>query len=406
MKVRFVTQPYDDGTDLRDFLNAVANDGDLDVLRVIVAWAKRSGLGRAVADLATIRTRGAKVLAIVGVSEGGATEQGLRDLLDQTDEARVFHDRERTFHPKVYLAESAAHALLLVGSHNLTAGGMAWNYEAGVWLELDRTDEQDEEVRDDVVAYFDRLRADDDVCVPLTSENLSKILADPALLIQDEDVTSSVRSSMSDAPADSDSIQTSSAAAEPGVPHVFGKSKEHKRTAPPIHRSPTKKPLPQVAPASAGVSAPSTPLTVVRRWFRTMDGTAAQHPPGPKSKRTGNLRLTQEAFAIDHKKYFRDVFFTGLDWRPQASKADTEETWVSMLTTIAGDHLGEVDIRISHALKRVSNQNNVPTVLHWGALGARLRQNNYVGLTVTLERGNDDRFALTIADGPTGTFAY
>lgn len=136
MDVRFVAQPFDDGTDLRDFLHAVATGPDVVTLRIVVAWAKRSGLRRAADDLKSIRDRGGKVLAIVGVSEGGATEQGLSALMLQTDESHVFHDAGRTFHPKVYLADADQRALLLVGSNNFTAGGLAWNYEAGLWCEL------------------------------------------------------------------------------------------------------------------------------------------------------------------------------------------------------------------------------------------------------------------------------
>jgi hypothetical protein len=124
--VRFVSQPFHGGTDLRDFLQAVAAQPGIRTLRMVVAWAKRSGLARAADELNAIRASGGMVIAIVGVSEGGATEQGLRMLIEHTDEAYVFHDRKRTFHPKVYLAESGDHAMLLAGSHNLTAGGLAW----------------------------------------------------------------------------------------------------------------------------------------------------------------------------------------------------------------------------------------------------------------------------------------
>lgn len=412
MKIRFVAQPYEDGTDLRDFLHAVASDPELDLLRIIVAWAKRSGLGRTAADLAAVRARGGKVLALVGVSEGGATEQGLRALLDQTDDARVFHDRGRTFHPKVYLAESDTRALLLVGSHNLTAGGLAWNYEAGLWVELDRAAAEEEAVRNDVVGYFERLRNDSAVCVPLVSPSLGRILADPALVIQDEDAGAAARSSESDAPEDSDSTLSFPDGSDDPEDHVFGRSKERMRKPPTLVKAPRKAPPRKPAPVAGAVPGAPGELMVVKRWFKRMDGTAAQQPPGPRTNPTGNLRLNQESFAIDHKKYFREVFFGGLDWRPSASDADIEEVWVVMQTVIAGDYLGEVNLRISHAPKRLSvsptleHQSNVPTVLHWGDLGRRMRRNNYFGLTVSLERSSDARFALIIADGPTGPFAY
>ncbi len=50
------------------------------------------------------------------------------------------------------------------------------------------------------------------------------------------------------------------------------------------------------------------------RWFRKLDNTAAQQVRSPKSNPTGNLRLTQGEFNIDHKVYFRNCFFDKLPW--------------------------------------------------------------------------------------------
>ena len=404
MRIRFVAQPFEDGIDLRDFLRAVAGDPGLQTLRVVVAWAKRSGLARAADDLRAVRDRGGTIFAIVGVSEGGATHQGLQALIDQCDEARVFHDRGRTFHPKVYLADGPDHALLLVGSHNLTAGGLAWNYEAGLWCELDLSADPDAQVRQDVVDYFNRLRNDAEVCLPLNGPSLTAILADNSLIIQDEDVRRSAATDEPDAPEDSDSTEVN---AEEPPQRVFGRSTIRKRQAPILRRSTPWGPLRRrPAPVTGAVPGSRPTITVARRWFKRMDGTAAQQPPGGNTNPTGNLRLSQEDFSIDHTTYFSRVFFGGLDWRAAARTPDMEEVRLSFDTVVAGDYLGAVNLRVSHLPSRISNQGNVPTVLHWGDLGGRLRANNYVGLFVTLERGCNDEFQLTIAPQPTGEFWY
>jgi HKD family nuclease len=404
MQIEFVAQPFEEGTDLRDFLHAVAEDEGLNTLRVIVAWAKRSGLGRAASDLQAIRSRGGKVLTIVGLSEGGATEQGLRVLLDLSDEAYVFYDASRTFHPKVYLASGDSHALLLVGSHNLTAGGLAWNYEAGIWCKLDITQEPDNKILEDVIAFFDRLLDDTNVCVPLNSLSLAAMLADPSLIIQDEDSRSKPPSNQQDAPEETDSIN--------GIPAsettaVFGKSQQAKRKAPVLpSQKPAVAPPRKPAPITGSVPGSRPPISITKRWYKLLEATDAQQPPGPNSNPTGNLRLTQEDFSIDHTTYFLKVFFGGLDWRPSARVADMLEVWVPMQTEIAGDYLGEVMLQISHLPSRISGQGNVPTVLHWRDLSARMRKNNYVDRYVTLERGDQSQFRLTIANQPTGPFEY
>jgi len=74
--------------------------------------------------------------------------------------------------------------------------------------------------------------------------------------------------------------------------------------------------------------------------------------------------------------------------------------------TAAGDYLGEVNIRISFAAKRIAGQRNISTVLHWGDLGLRMRENDYQEMYVTLERAVGSKFALTIAGAPTGEFLF
>ena len=173
--------------------------------------------------------------------------------------------------------------------------------------------------------------------------------------------------------------------------------------SPPI--GPSRKPNSSQAPAEGGVPESRPGMTVIRRYFKRMKNSDAQQPPGANSRATGNLRLSEEDFPINNETYFVEEFFGGLDWRPNARKPNAmEEVWVPMQTVIDGDYLGAVNLRISHQPSRVSNQGNVPTVLHWGDLGARMRANNYVDQYVTLERGEEDNFALTISREPPGDF--
>lgn len=409
--VRFITQPFSDGEDLRDFLEDVAGDTALTTLRVVVAWAKRSGVGRIEDALGALRARGGRFLVIVGISEGGGTRQGLERILAVADEAHVFHDAGRTFHPKVYMASGDSSAKLLVGSHNLTVGGLAWNYEAGLICELDLTRDEDAALHRQVVDYFDRLRDDDGVCLELNSDLLARLLEDAGLRIQDEDTRARFTRS-EHAPEDTDSLTEG---ADDIAATVFGRSAERKRGVPPLPpQGGTRQPArprgeAQVSPGSAtdGGVGPALSASPNHRWFKVMDGTAAQRPPGPASHATGNLRLSQEQFAIDHKRYFRQVFFGGMPWVQRASDSGFEDLVLPMHVAIAEDDLGVIKLSVSHAEHRVSGQGNVPTVLHWGSrLSKLLRDGNYVGFTVTLERYANGECRLVIARHETGPFLY
>lgn len=426
MDIRFVTQPFADGEDLRDFFDRVASDNDLTTLRVVVAWAKRSGLARIEGGIRSLRERGGRLLVVVGISEGGGTRQGMEWLVTLADEAHVFHDSGRTFHPKVYLASGERGAMLLVGSHNLTLGGLAWNYEAALICELDLTVPEDAALHQQVLDYFERLRADEDVCLELDSERLSTLLADPALQIRDEDDRRS-RSGGGSA-EELEDVEGASDEMERAAAVIFGRSREAKRPIPqPASQgrtagsgSPAGVAVASSSASSAGGAVPgspgsvpaggassTSPAGVSHRWFKRMDGTAAQKPPSPASKPTGNLRLSQEDFAIDHTRYFRHVFFGGEAWTPRASDGRFEDLTVPVAVVVDGVDHGTVDLRVSHAEHRISDQGNVPTVLHWGAtLGQLLRQGNFVGSTVTLEEVAGAGYRLTIGPNPTGPFVF
>ena len=114
--------------------------------RAAVAFVKRSGTRHVAPALADFARTG-NVEIIVGIDHGGTSAEGLRDLLDAvfpTGRVIVFHNRlPFTFHPKIYLFKSDVAADVLVGSGNLTEGGLFTNYEAAVRISLDMASPRD-----------------------------------------------------------------------------------------------------------------------------------------------------------------------------------------------------------------------------------------------------------------------
>ena len=109
-----------------------------------------------------------------------ATVPGLRMAIQLADGPFVFHDRgARTFHPKIYLAQGPGKAMLLVGSSNLTAGGLYSNYEASLEAEFALPEEEHEQALTAVRDYVATLLADEELCLPLDEELLERLVADP-----------------------------------------------------------------------------------------------------------------------------------------------------------------------------------------------------------------------------------
>ena len=112
--------------------------------RAAVAFVKRSGTRHIREGISGFAQTG-HVEIIAGIDHRGTSEEGLRDLLDAASpngRVIVFHNRMpfTTFHPKVYLFKSPEAAELLIGSGNLTEGGLFNNYEASIRLTFNLTE--------------------------------------------------------------------------------------------------------------------------------------------------------------------------------------------------------------------------------------------------------------------------
>ncbi len=102
-----------------------------------MAFAKGSGLAAAPA-LEQLADRGGQVELLAGVDFQLSDLDAVARFERPPSEAKVFlhpaADERVVFHPKVYLLESSDSATAIVGSSNLTAGGLAGNVEANVMM--------------------------------------------------------------------------------------------------------------------------------------------------------------------------------------------------------------------------------------------------------------------------------
>ena len=82
---------------------------------------------------------GANLCFVIGIDIGGTSREVLEELLRWNCETFVFHNTiaRATFHPKVYLFETATSATIFIGSNNLTDGGFYTNYEAATRYDFD-----------------------------------------------------------------------------------------------------------------------------------------------------------------------------------------------------------------------------------------------------------------------------
>ncbi len=369
-------------------------------LWLLSAWAQESGIKHLVPVVNEVRSRGGVAEAILGVDQGIATAEGLTLALSTFDRVYLFHDGSRTFHPKLYAIENQRQARLIIGSSNVTEGGLFDNFEASVELDLDRTSSEDEKLRSQARTYYDTF----------LGKGMPFRELDAALIaeLRKEGVIATARER-----GRQESNRRSKEA--PPLRRIFGGRVPGLPTAPPV-------PVPPARPATTsgrsgtGRTAVAAPApvpsarsvarlpasSVVMSWWRELSASDAMKKD-PGSHQRKDVILNRGPHPIDQTKFFRQYFFQGVPWSRQMMRSyrgrpprPKEVAIVPFDVTLGVRHLGVHNIHVDHADSRVAGQGNSPTWLNWSSLGDEIAKGNYEGWYLLLERLANNSFRLTV----------
>jgi HKD family nuclease len=156
-EVDFTVLPYDSSErgSLSDILVDELQSEEWNRLQMAVAFAKNSleRHGLLLQTLQNFVREDGKLEVTVGADVFGGEAKGtdydavnrLLSIIEQSENAEfyLYHEGGRTFHPKVYFFsnEPENRALLIVGSSNLSDGGLRNNIEANVRVSFDLEEE-------------------------------------------------------------------------------------------------------------------------------------------------------------------------------------------------------------------------------------------------------------------------
>ena len=175
--MEFVTQPFE-AFRLGDYLIEHLADPQWTVFRAAIAFVRRSGTQYVRDSLEEFSNR-AEVKLSVGIDLNGTSREGLLELLNAVPNGQIWIYRNsgpNTFHPKVYLFKNNERADVIVGSGNLTRGGLFTNYEASLATSLDVAGTEDADFLQSVEDVLDSWsQQQDGVCYLLTPELLEQL---------------------------------------------------------------------------------------------------------------------------------------------------------------------------------------------------------------------------------------
>jgi hypothetical protein len=375
-----VLQPFENDLALIELLRDALASDVYESFTVVVAWARPSGLNLIKDDVQAFRDSGGHTHAIVGIDEGGATVEGLTVAVSMFDVAEVLYDpKGGTFHPKIYLFKGPAEALLVVGSNNLTAGGLYYNYEAAHVTQLDLGLESDKSTLFTVEDYIGRLR-DDDTCLDLTSELINELAADPRLRVSRE-------ADRRQGKPKEDSVAEET---DEGSELPFAGSKyRRKAIKTSVKKIPPSKPVPGAKEVGGSTAS------VVARWSKKLTRSDCGQPTAG-SHTTGALRFTKAGHPIDQATWFRSVLFASASWDADPTRFGRERAQIRFEVIVDGVNRGTHVLQLKYDAVRDAGQRNFTTDLKWGSATPVIIANNLVGEYVTVEHLADDSFRLSI----------
>lgn len=155
MKVELIK----DNENLGEVLNSKLKNTDFDRLKIMVAFVKYSGIAHLYESFSKFINIGGQIEMIAGIDLNGTSIQALEQLQKLSrDNLYIHHDVGfNTFHPKVYIFEKKENIIsLIIGSSNLTVGGLFNNYEANIILTPENK-EIDDFFLQDINNYFKNL---------------------------------------------------------------------------------------------------------------------------------------------------------------------------------------------------------------------------------------------------------
>lgn len=134
-----------------------------DEISIAVAFLSNSGVERIIEAIRTRKEKDGKISIITSLGHDITEPDALRKLLEYEVDCKIIDSD--TFHPKLYIFKKAGDFCCIIGSSNLSEGGLFSNYEANVIL---RGNDSDSSIKESI-DYFSDLWENPD-CISLDEQ--------------------------------------------------------------------------------------------------------------------------------------------------------------------------------------------------------------------------------------------
>ena len=364
--MRFILQAVRD-EDHIGTVKEMFNMPDFQSAAVSTAFMTSSGVSLIQEALAPVAQQ---TTLFVGVRNGITTAQALEHAIDLGCKTFIVDTgtHSRIFHPKFYFAQGLKNAKIIIGSANLTTGGLSANIEASIVQDIDL--DANAEFLIDFEDKMHRLKYDhpQNVTEIKNIDQISALLSAGIVADESKNKRGSVVGSSKDRSPDH-------------VPRMQLKVSTRAVTK---HSS-------SLAPTAYQSSERGTDDELRLVWeSKPLTERDLNIPTNPKTNPTGSMLFKKGAWSkINPQKYFRHEVFSKLDWvrdsNPQ--KAHIEHATSQFQLSIKGVNYGSFDLEISFNTRdteKLRAARNSNTHLHWGKAKPLIAQRNLLQCTLRL----------------------
>ena len=378
MDLHVLAQPYRESAAGQTFITNALEDEKVTEVLILTAWVRESGMDLIAPALDVLRARGGTARLLFGVDLKGTSRQGVALAQKHFSDLYVVHDPSRTFHPKIYLALGARVGYALIGSNNLTAGGLWHNYESAMLATFNPRSEP--AIAEGVKAYEKKLLDDDAICKRLTRRVVQRL--------EDEGHLADEASDRRHRVEDRASRRQQRGR---GPAPLFTSSQVEKRSRPaPVRSTPARRRIPSRSRRQLATSIDS--------WWKELTVGDAQRPPDGHP--TGNITLTNVPRDQDRATFFRRVLFGAERWRQSYDerRRRTELATIQADVQFDDDDLGRHELTVVYRPYR-KERSRATTVLRWGdELLEELRRRNLAGRYLLIERADVGTYRIRVME--------
>ncbi len=356
-------------------VNELLQIPNIDNYLLSLAFARSGGVDRISGNLNRVAD---KTKIFVGIRNGITSIQSIFSLfkLGIKPYAVDTAANNKIFHPKIYAAYNNDLAHIILGSANLTFGGLNRNIEASSYIKLNRQTQTDEDYLNKLVDVISNMpTAYPDHVFQITTPRQAVFLLKEGRL-EDERVTRLPSTSKGKPEKERDKLTP--------IP-------TYTKTTPKPHKG-VKKRKTRKAKNTAFLVWESKALTE-----RSLN-----IPRGTNTNITGDANLGLGAMVdIDFQHYFRDVVFSSLHWSidPTSRSPHLERARVDVELIIKNISYGIFNLEVTHDPRTNTPsyaQRNVMTKIKWGDARSLIAKRDLLDRTLKLYKKDGANFVIII----------